>query len=84
MTAVLVNGLRVAAALVARPTLWPTAVALLVRLTPSPWDRRGPLPSRTYLSYRGQAVYGMPLSLIPPEDVIRYLQWCRSFPGPVR
>lgn len=80
----LVNSLRIAIAVLLRPGLWLATVALSLRLIPWPWDRRGPIPDREYLNYRGQAVYGMPLSLIPAEDFIRYLEWCRSFPGPIR
>ncbi|HJR25527.1 MAG TPA: hypothetical protein VJ804_08645 [Acidimicrobiales bacterium] len=72
----LANVLRVALALLRRPGLWPAAVGVVVRM--------GPRPDRAYLRYRGQAVYGAPLSLVPPEDVVRYLEWCRAFPGPIR
>jgi hypothetical protein len=84
VTARAVNTARVGAALLRRPHLWATALALALRLVPWPWGRRGPLPDRAYLAYRGEAVYGMPLSAIPPGDVVRYLEWCRSFPGPIR
>lgn len=72
----LANLLRVALAVLRRPHLWPALVGVAVRM--------GPLPDRAYLRYRGQAVYGAPLSRIPPPDVIAYLEWCKAFPGPIR
>jgi len=77
------NLVAVAAAVVIRPGLWLPAIRLTARLVPDRWWTR-PLPSRSYLSYRGNAVYGLPLSLIPPADVVTYLEWCKSFPGPIR
>ena len=78
------NVVAVGWAVLRRPDLW-IALALLVgRLVPDrPW-RRGLIPSSAYLEYRGKAVYGMPLAQIPPVDFIRYLEWCKAFPGPIR
>jgi hypothetical protein len=70
------NLVGVALAVLGRPDLWGAVVGVAVRM--------GPRPDRAYLRYRGQAVYGAPLSLIPPADVIRYLEWCKAFPGPIR
>jgi hypothetical protein len=70
------NVLRVALALLRRPDLWLPLAGVAARM--------GPRPARAYLRYRGQAVYGAPLSLIPPPDVVRYLEWCKAFPGPIR
>ena len=67
-------------ALLLRPDLWLSTVRLFLRLIPS---RIRPWPSREYLDYRGRAVYGMPLLQIPPSDFIRYVEWCKAFPGPV-
>ena len=72
----LANLLRVALAVLRRPDLWRALAGVAARM--------GPLPDRAYLRYRGQAVYGTPLSLIPPPDVVRYLEWCKAFPGPIR
>jgi hypothetical protein len=72
----LANLLRVALAVARHPRLWGTLAGVAARM--------GPLPDRAYLRYRGAAVYGTPLSRIPPEDVIRYLEWCKAFPGPIR
>jgi dihydroorotate dehydrogenase (NAD+) catalytic subunit len=66
-----------------RPDLWSSAVRLAARFVPDRWWRRGPFPSRSFLAYRGTAVYGMRLSEIPAEDIVRYLEWCRDFPGPI-
>ena len=76
MAARAANLLRVALALLRRPALWPAALGVAVRM--------GPWPGRAYLRYRGEAVYGRPLALVPPEDAIAYLEWCRAFPGPIR
>jgi hypothetical protein len=70
-------------AVLGRPRLWGAAVGLAWRLVPDGWARRGPLPPREYLDYRGRAVYGMPLSDVPAEDFVRYLEWCKTFPGPI-
>ena len=77
------NVVSTALAVIVRPDLWGALIALMLRLIPDQWWRRGPFPSRAYLAYRGQAVYGMPLTQIPPDDFIRYLQWCKAFPGPI-
>jgi hypothetical protein len=71
-------------AVLARPDLWASSLSLTLRLIPNGWWRHGPMPPRSYLDYRGRAVYGMPLSQVPPVDFIRYLEWCKSFPGPIR
>lgn len=66
-----------------RPDLWAAALALAIRLVPNDWWRRGPIPPRDYLDYRGRAVYGLPLYEVPAVDFIRYLEWCKAFPGPI-
>lgn len=71
-------------ALLKRPDLWMTAIRSAFRLIPDRWWRYGPLPRKDYLDYRGNAVYGMSLTCVPPIDFIRYLEWCRAFPGPIR
>lgn len=70
------NLLVVGLAVLRRPDLWTAAVGVAVRM--------GPRPDRSYLRYRGEAVYGAPLSLVPAADVVRYLEWCKAFPGPIR
>jgi len=78
------HALGVGVAVARRPRLWVPALAAISRFIPNGWVRGGPLPSRAYLDYRGPAVYGMPLSKVPAAEVIRYLEWCKAFPGPVR
>ena len=73
-----------AVALLARPSLWPTAVAQAVRLAPSGWWRRRPhlpVPDPGYLRFRLETGYG-PGGAPEPADVIAYLRWCRRFPRP--
>ena len=82
MRAVL-RALRTFVALLRRPDLWGTAVATAIRFVPDRWWRRGPMPAREYLDYRGNGIYGMPLSEVPPADLIHYLEWCKAFPGPI-
>lgn len=67
-----------------RPDLWMTLLRLVARLIPNRWWRNGPWPSRDYLEYRGRAVYGMPLSSIPASEFLAYLEWCKTFPAPIR
>jgi hypothetical protein len=71
-------------ALIARPDLWFTSLRATLRLVPAKWWRNGLIPPRRYIEYRGVAVYGMPLHSVPAGEFIRYLEWCRAFPGPVR
>lgn len=75
--------LTVIRAVLLRPDLWGAGVGLARRLIPNGWWLRGPLPPRAYLDYRGRAVYGMPLSEVPAFDFVRYLEWCKAFPGPI-
>lgn len=84
MTSRMHNLIRIGAAVLGRPDLWIAALLLALRLVPDQWWRHGPFPERSYLEYRGNAVYGMPLALIPPVDFVRYLEWCKAFPGPIR
>jgi len=84
MSARLANVARVTLALLRRPDLWLAALRLAGRVVPEQWWFRGPVPSRAYLDYRGKAVYGTPLALIAPVDFIRYVEWCKAFPGPIR
>jgi hypothetical protein len=80
-----VKALLVAALAVLRhPSLWPTAVGQLRRMTPPGWWRRPPflpLPDREYLRFRLHTMYGDERVVPEPEDVIAYLRWCRAFRG---
>lgn len=84
MIARLRNIVAIVAALLSRPDLWRECAGVLWRMLPNDWIRRGPLPPIDYIDYRGQAVYGMPLIDIPKDEFIRYMEWCKAFPGPVR
>jgi hypothetical protein len=78
------SALRLLLAVLRRPDLWVTAARAAGRFVPDRWWRRGPVPPRAYLAYRAGGIYGAPLLRVPPEDLIRYLEWCRRFPGPIR
>jgi hypothetical protein len=63
-----------------RPLLWPTALYEWRALTPMKWWRHWPPvlgPSREYLAFRMQAMYGSPQATFGPEELVRYLEWCR-------
>lgn len=73
---------RVAAALLLRPELWPTALAQSLRLARPAWWRHRPflpLPDAGYLRFRFQTALG-PHGEPTAEDVLAYLRWCRRFP----
>ena len=74
--------MRAAAAVAARPGLWPVAVAQAVRLAPRGWWRRRPflpLPDPDYVRFRLQTAYGSG-GRPTAGDVVSYLRWCRRFP----
>lgn len=76
-----VDGARVAAAVVARPRLWATAVRQCRRTAPAGWWRRAPflpVPSGEYLRFRLVTQYGRDDAHIAVPDVIDYLAWCRE------
>lgn len=73
-----------AAAVVRRPDLWRTAA----RFVPPKWWRRRPplpLPAADYLRFRMETMYGADSTgpggagrtRLSPEELIRYLEWCR-------
>ena len=71
-----------ALAVLRHPSLWPTAVAQLWRMTPRDWWRRSPylpLPDREYIRFRLHTMYGDDRRTPDPEDVVAYLRWCRAF-----
>lgn len=77
---------RVVVAVLARPSLWATAVAQVFRLARRGWWRRPPflpLPDREYLRFRMQTAYGgdPPPGRPRVQDVLTYLRWCRDFPS---
>jgi len=63
-------------AVLRRPTLWKAAA----RLIPPRWWRRWPplpLPPAGYARFRTETMYGRGGNL-EPDDLIAYLEWCRS------
>ena len=74
--------IRAAAAVLARPDLWPTAVRQAKRTSAPGWWRRRPflpLPSGDYLRFRLQTQYGDPDATPTAADTIAYLEWCRAW-----
>jgi hypothetical protein len=70
---------RSAAKLLARPTLWPTALRQGLRVARRGWWRRPPflpLPDREYLRFRLETQYGD--TAPDPDDLVTYLEWCRA------
>jgi hypothetical protein len=68
-------------ALLARPDLWWTGVVVLKRLAPPRWWRAGshlPLPHRAWWQFRMVTAYGHADAHPRADDVIAYLEWCRS------
>ena len=63
------------------PNLWPTALRQIVRAVPARWWRRPPflpVPSAAYVRYRLETAYGERSGAPDPDDVVRYLEWCRG------
>ena len=74
--------IRVVAAVVRRPSLWPTALRAARRTATPGWWRRPPflpIPSGDYLRFRLVTQYGDPEHDPDPDDVIAYLCWCRDW-----
>lgn len=58
-----------------RPWLWPA----LLRFVPPRWWARWPplpVPSRSYLRFRIETMYGADGQL-DASDLVHYLEWCR-------
>jgi hypothetical protein len=73
---------RAAAAVVARPWLWPVALRQVRALAAPGWWRRRPYlptPDPAYLAFRLQTMYGDPHHPAAPADVVAYLRWCRRY-----
>jgi len=74
--------IRVALAVIGRPSLWPTAVRQARRTAPPGWWRRAPflpVPSGDYLRFRMVTQYGEAERPPDPADVLDYLAWCRDW-----
>ena len=75
------SALRLALAVAARPRLWPTAAALLVRFAPDRWWRQPPfvpLPPTDLMGFRSETMYGDPSETPSPADLVVWLEWCRA------
>jgi hypothetical protein len=71
-----------AGAIIARPTLWPTALRQARRLASPRWWARPPFlprPAPEYLRFRLLTQYGDPAARPVASDVVSYLQWCRQW-----
>lgn len=74
--------IRVAIAVVARPSLWPTAVRQWRRTCAPRWWTRAPflpLPDAGYVRFRTVTQYGSADHALDPHDVVDYLTWCRRW-----
>ena len=74
--------MRVAAALLQHPSLWPSALRQAMLLVPARWWTRRPflpLPSKEYLEFRVVTQYGDTSHRPEPQDVLDYLRWCREW-----
>ena len=65
-----------AGALLRRPDLWPSALAFVPRRWYRQWPPL-PLPSRSYLRFRTEAMYGTD-GRLSGEDLVRYLEWVKN------
>ncbi len=71
---------RAVAAVVAHPSLWPTALRQAARASRPRWWRRPPylpIPDPDYLRFRLETQYGVD-GVRDPKDVLVYLRWCRD------
>ena len=71
-------------AVASHPSLWPTALRQLARMTPPRWWTRRPflpVPDADYLRFRLETQYGLATEsadVMSPEDVVVYLRWCQA------
>lgn len=68
--------IRSAVALLRRPDLWPQAL----QFVPPGWWRRWPprpVPPAGYRRFRTETMYGAD-GRLEPDDLVRYLEWCRT------
>ena len=64
------------------PALWLTALRQVLRLAPRGWWRRPPylpLPDGDYLRFRLVTQYGDPNREPDANDLVTYLEWCRTY-----
>ncbi len=68
-------------AVIVRPHLWLTALRQAWRLAPLGWWRRAPflpVPTADYVAMRATIQYGDPKHSLEPQDLLKYLTWCRA------
>lgn len=69
------------AAVLRHPTLWGTAARAVVRLAARGWWRRWPpvpMPDPAYVEWRRQTAYGDLEARAGADDLVSYLEFCRS------
>jgi hypothetical protein len=74
-------------ALARRPQLWPVAWAQWKALLGAAWwagHPRLPVPAPGYMAFRLETMYGTSSARLPAEDLVGYLEWCRSLRSFVR
>lgn len=81
-------GLDAVGAVARHPSLWGAGLRQALALAGRGWWRRPPflpLPSPEYLRFRIQTAYGGDGTQAPdPDDLVTYLQWCKSFRSAAR
>ena len=73
-----IGAVPVAAAVVARPRLWPAALRQARAMVPAGWWRRRPflpVPDRDWVRFRMTTAYGDPGAPIDVEDLLTWLAW---------
>jgi hypothetical protein len=78
---------RMLVAVLARPDLWWTALGVFRRLAVPGWWREPPylpVPDRRLWEFRMVTAYGRPDAEPVADDVMSYLEWCRSTAGRLR
>lgn len=63
------------------PALWGTAARVVVRLAARGWWRRWPplpTPDPAYVEWRRQTAYGDLATRAGADDLVSYLEFCRS------
>jgi hypothetical protein len=71
----------------ARPRLWWAALGALRRLAVPGWWRRAPylpLPDARWWEFRMVTAYGRTDAHPAAEDVVSFLEWCRTTGGSAR
>jgi hypothetical protein len=74
---------RAALLVLARPSLWWTALRQAQRLARPRWWSRPPflpVPDPDYLRFRFETQYGS-AGRPDPRDLVAYLEWCRETPS---